>query len=244
MSATEIETPSPTATHPNLAFGSRLQSVVATARLTQAEFAARIPCSTSFLGAMLRGEKLPGGEMLLSIKREFGISLDWLLDGDGTMLSGGELDVGRYRLHVALLELARLKEVDADPSATRLVQAFVDGQEQVDQLSDGALEILQACQESTRDRVFEAALYSDHSKILSNQEWAVATLRTACTNLKLRHPLRVKPSMTATERLNRGATGNRTPSPNARPSSGVSRKVIDYDGTGPISTSGGRKPRK
>jgi transcriptional regulator with XRE-family HTH domain len=49
--------------------------------MTQAEFASRIGVAQSYLSALERGEKEPGAAVLLSISREFGKSVDWLLMG-------------------------------------------------------------------------------------------------------------------------------------------------------------------
>jgi hypothetical protein len=50
--------------------------------MTQAEFAARIGVTQSYLSALERGEKEPGAAVLLAISREFTKSVDWLLTGE------------------------------------------------------------------------------------------------------------------------------------------------------------------
>ncbi len=50
--------------------------------MTQAEFARRIGVTQSYLSALERGEKEPGGGVLLAISQEFGKSIDWLLTGE------------------------------------------------------------------------------------------------------------------------------------------------------------------
>ncbi len=49
--------------------------------ITQAEFADRIGVSQSYLSAVERGRNEIGAEVLLSIAREFGKSMEWLLTG-------------------------------------------------------------------------------------------------------------------------------------------------------------------
>jgi transcriptional regulator with XRE-family HTH domain len=49
--------------------------------MTQAEFARRIGVAQSYLSALEHGEKEPGATVLLTIAREFGRSVDWLLTG-------------------------------------------------------------------------------------------------------------------------------------------------------------------
>jgi len=50
--------------------------------LTQSEFARRIGITQSHLSALERGDNEPGAAVLLSISREFGKSVDWLLTGE------------------------------------------------------------------------------------------------------------------------------------------------------------------
>ena len=51
--------------------------------MTQSEFARRIGVAQSHLSNLERGEKEPCAAVLLALKREFGVSIDWLLTGEG-----------------------------------------------------------------------------------------------------------------------------------------------------------------
>ncbi len=50
--------------------------------LTQADFARRIGVSQSYLSAIELGRNQAGAGVLLSISREFGRSIEWLLTGE------------------------------------------------------------------------------------------------------------------------------------------------------------------
>ena len=50
--------------------------------LTQADFARRIGVSQSYLSAIELGRNEAGAGVLLSISREFGRSIEWLLTGE------------------------------------------------------------------------------------------------------------------------------------------------------------------
>jgi transcriptional regulator with XRE-family HTH domain len=50
--------------------------------LTQTDFARRIGVSQSYLSAIELGRNEAGAEVLLSISREFGRSIEWLLTGE------------------------------------------------------------------------------------------------------------------------------------------------------------------
>jgi transcriptional regulator with XRE-family HTH domain len=50
--------------------------------LTQQEFAERIGVSQNYLSAMEHGRFVIGAEIVLTISREFGKSMEWLLTGE------------------------------------------------------------------------------------------------------------------------------------------------------------------
>ena len=152
---------------------------------------------------MLRGDKHPGTEILFAIKRQFRVSLDWLIAGEGHMLRTSPLDIDRFRLASALSELARRSELEDDAVASGLVQLLLDRTEQIEALSKPAEYLLDQCQEATKDRVFDAAVFGQNEDIVSTSEWAIAILRSACTHYKLTQPMRIKRTSTATETLNR-----------------------------------------
>ena len=52
--------------------------------MTQDEFASRVGVSQSYLSTVEHGQVEVGAEVLLSISRAFGKSLEWLLTGDIT----------------------------------------------------------------------------------------------------------------------------------------------------------------
>lgn len=58
------------------------------AGLTQAEFAKTLEISTGFLSDAENGKNMPGGETLFRVSRKFGVSLDWLVTGEGEPLQG------------------------------------------------------------------------------------------------------------------------------------------------------------
>lgn len=70
--------------------GGRIRQVRQEQKLSQQDFAERLGISQSFLSDMERDVKVPGGDTLLSLKRSFGISLDWLLTGELDVLVEGD----------------------------------------------------------------------------------------------------------------------------------------------------------
>lgn len=61
--------------------GKRLKQFRKTKNLTQQEFADIIRTSQGFLSEIESNKKLPGAEILISLKKHFDIDINWLLTG-------------------------------------------------------------------------------------------------------------------------------------------------------------------
>lgn len=120
-------TPHPTSSLEGLSgLGSRLSLAILHLAISQSEFARRLGSSPAFISDTVRGLKKPGAEFLASIKQTFGISIDWLLTGHGTMfgISGINLDLLRtIRLYVAV---ARAAIAQDNPTAKALLLLIRD----------------------------------------------------------------------------------------------------------------------
>jgi len=130
------------------------------------------------------------------------VSVDWLLSGDGTAFSSRELDIERYRLALALIELARRAETASDLAALQLADSIVAGQELVEALSGPAVVILESCLVDKSYGMTAAISYSQHSHILDSQEWAVGIVRNARIQFKMTLPLKVRQSLSLRELMN------------------------------------------
>lgn len=64
-----------------LTFGQRLREVRGF-KVSQEEFARRIGVSQGQLSRYERGLMMPAADVLVRIKEEFGVSIDWLLTGE------------------------------------------------------------------------------------------------------------------------------------------------------------------
>lgn len=87
--------------------GKRIEQV--RGKLTQVEFAPKIGVSKNTVGRIERNEYVPDGDILLALRREFGVSPSWVLTGEGLMLQAdyikpGGLDMDRLRLAIETVE--------------------------------------------------------------------------------------------------------------------------------------------
>lgn len=61
--------------------GERLKEIRLTQKLTQQRFADVLETSVSFICEIEAGKKAPGCDLLISLKRNFNVDINWLLEG-------------------------------------------------------------------------------------------------------------------------------------------------------------------
>jgi transcriptional regulator with XRE-family HTH domain len=111
-----------------LSLHTRLAQVLAHVGINQAELARRVGMSPGFLSDVIRGVKRPGAELLLALRKTCGVSIDWLLSGEGTMTGGVGIRHDLFsaiRLQVAV---AKAAVISSDPTARALMLLIREGQ--------------------------------------------------------------------------------------------------------------------
>ena len=106
---------------------SRLSQAITHSGLNQTDFAKEIGVSPGFVSDVVRGNKKPGAEFLHAVRTTFGISIDWLLTGEGTISGGGGIDLSLLRTIRLQIAVARSAVVDANPTAHALLLLIRDG---------------------------------------------------------------------------------------------------------------------
>lgn len=85
--------------------GKRIKEVRVKNGLGMVEFAKKLGLKSSgFISEAEKGEKIPGGNVLISLKREFGISLDWLVTGQNGEMNGAGITAAVRLCHDKLLD--------------------------------------------------------------------------------------------------------------------------------------------
>lgn len=108
-------------------FAARLAQAIAHTGLNQTEFARRIGTSPGFVSDAVRGNKKPGAEFLCAVRTVFGISVDWLLTGEGAMTGGSGIDLELLRTIRLQIAVARVAIMESDPTASALLLLIRDG---------------------------------------------------------------------------------------------------------------------
>lgn len=70
--------------------GARFKTIRTAQKLTQQAFAKALGISSGFISEIEQGNKLPGSEILYSLKRVFNVDIDDFLSGEGPMLREGQ----------------------------------------------------------------------------------------------------------------------------------------------------------
>lgn len=71
-----------------ISLGDRIKQLRKSQNLTQQAFAKALGISAGYVSEIEQGNKMPGSEVLLSLKQVFHINTDWLLTGEGEMERG------------------------------------------------------------------------------------------------------------------------------------------------------------
>ncbi len=100
---------------------ARMTLVISQTGLSQSEFARRLGASAGFVSDVARGVKKPGADFLHGLRTVFGVSIDWLLTGEGTMRGGSGIDLELLRAIRLQIAVARTAVIEADPTATALL---------------------------------------------------------------------------------------------------------------------------
>ncbi|CAG7857885.1 hypothetical protein MCAMS1_02873 [biofilm metagenome] len=102
-------------------FGERLLFAIQQKGINQTEFARQLGVSSGFTSEVIRGLKMPGGDYLSGIKNLLGVSIDWLLTGDGDMYGTNKLNGNLLRTIFTLVALAKLAISENDFKAKEII---------------------------------------------------------------------------------------------------------------------------
>lgn len=104
-----------------LQIGRRIAEVVHVVGLNQKGFADRLGVSQAFVSNIINDQAIPGGEFLVALNKEFGVSIDWVLNATGNMFGNSQIDIPRFKEVRLLVAVARAAVLDNNPAATAVV---------------------------------------------------------------------------------------------------------------------------
>jgi transcriptional regulator with XRE-family HTH domain len=111
-------------------FGTRLQQAITREGISQTEFARRAGVAPGSISELVRGLRNPSAEFLVAVKTAYGISSDWLLTGEGTMLGKTGINLDLFKAIELQIAVARAATLDGDLTAQALLLLIKNGKTQ------------------------------------------------------------------------------------------------------------------
>lgn len=108
-------------------FAARVAQAITHTGLNQSEFARRLGSSPGFVSDVVRGVKKPGAAFLYAARTIFGISIDWLLTGEGVITGNSGIDLDLLRTIRLQIAVARSAVVDGNQTAQNVLLLIRDG---------------------------------------------------------------------------------------------------------------------
>lgn len=110
------------------AFPARLAQVLVHAGVTQTELARLLQLSAGFVSEVCRGLKRPGADFFIGLHRLFGVSIDWLATGKGTMIGSAGIREDLFQAIRLQISVAKAAVNERDPVAQALLALIREGQ--------------------------------------------------------------------------------------------------------------------
>lgn len=138
---------------------------------------------------VVRGNKRPGAEFLLTLRMVFGLSVDWLLTGEGTMFGGAGIDLGLLRAIRLQVAVARAAVAEDDPTAKALLLLIRDGQLDEAAADPTLIAFLDGLCPEDRDFDLATELYNGHLATENPAARQRNLLAAAVAHFEARKPL-------------------------------------------------------
>ena len=141
---------------------ARLTQVLGHKGISQTELARLIGMSSGFVSQVMRGQKRPGAEFFVAVRKHLDVSIDWLMTGDGSMT--GEVGIRHALLQAIRIQIAvaRAAVSDDDPSAKALLILIREGQLAAATANKHFQELLERITPTNPDLDFAVELYNGH----------------------------------------------------------------------------------
>ncbi|MDN3922517.1 helix-turn-helix domain-containing protein [Roseateles violae] len=172
-----------------LMIAARLRAVLAHMGVSQTDLARKMGMSTGYVSEVARGLKRPGTDLLLALKREFEVSIDWLLTGAGSMFGGVGIRHDLLRAILIQIAVARAAVVDGDPVAKDFLRLIADGQLGLANEQPLFRELLERIAPDDRYIDLAVELYNGHAWTSDPNEQRRNILASAIAHFQARKPV-------------------------------------------------------
>lgn len=170
-------------------FAERFSKAITHCNLNQTAFARQLGVSPGFVSDVVRGKKRPGAEFLFSVRKTFGISIDWLLSGEGTLTGTSGIDLDLLRAIRLQIAVARSAILDGNLSAKKLLLLIRDDRMQAAAADPDIAQFLEAIAPPDADDDLALELYNGHAWAHDTNAQHRNLLAAAIAHFETRSPL-------------------------------------------------------
>lgn len=175
----------------SLCIGKRIAEIATVEKLNQKNLAQRLGVSQGFLSSVINDQKIPGSEFLFTLKKEFGISADWVLTGEGGMYGGSKINIQlqkEIRLYIAI---ARAAVIESNSTAKALLLLIKENRLQ-DAVKDKVLQdFLNSLVNEESDFELITGIYNSHIWVNDPDTQRQNILAAAIEHFELRQPVNI-----------------------------------------------------
>ncbi|HSD38668.1 MAG TPA: helix-turn-helix transcriptional regulator [Rhodocyclaceae bacterium] len=164
-------------------FCARFGQLLVALNISQNEFARQLGSTSAFISNLARGKSRPGLDFLAKISTTFGVSLDWLVLGVGTLRGDQFIDPEWLHTVALRVELARLTAA-GNPEAKALVGELLGERPPVLTVTPVRQALLDLLASATSHGSLVTALYNRYVSQRDPAERARDVLRAAVQQLQ------------------------------------------------------------
>ncbi len=176
-------------------FAERFVQAIAHCKINQTEFARRLDVSPGFVSDVVRGNKKPGAEFLFGVRKTFGISIDWLLTGEGTLIGTSGIDLALLRTIRLQIAVAKRAVLDCDLAARELLSLIRDGRTEEAKGRADVARLLKEIAPDDEDYDLASELYNGHVSTQDENAKHRNLLGAAVAHFEARKPMNMLASL-------------------------------------------------
>lgn len=170
-------------------FAERFAQAIAHCKVNQTEFSRQLGASPGFISDVVRGRKKPGAEFLFAMRKKFGISIDWLLTGEGTLAGTSGINLDLLRSIHLQIAVARSAIFDNNACAKALLLLIRDDRMQKAAADPGIAQFLEEIEPPDADTDLALELYNGHTWTQDKNAQHRNLLAAAIAHFEARKPI-------------------------------------------------------
>jgi transcriptional regulator with XRE-family HTH domain len=141
---------------------ARINQLLTLAGLSQTDLARQLGLSSGFVSEVARGLKHPGPDFFIGVRKLLGVSIDWLMTGEGTMTGGAGIRQDLFQAIRLQVAVAKAAVTEGDPLAKALMILIREGNLNAAGSDKAFSELLDRIAPADADLDLAVQLYNGH----------------------------------------------------------------------------------